>query len=371
MPSSKFLQQRLEERRSRDAFRSLRKRIEGSDFSSNDYLGVVTNNLLGDIAPVHPLRHGSTGSRLLTGNAAYIEETEAFIAGFHNAATALIFNSGYDANLGLLSCITSKGDTVLYDELSHASIRDGIRLGNGAAHAFRHNDVGDLEQKLKTETGNLFVVTESIFSMDGDIAPLEAIAKLCQAYNALLIVDEAHATGVAGNKGEGIVQALGLETACFARMHTFGKALGCHGAVVLGSHDLRDYLINFSRPFLYTTALPETSIAACRKAYELLPGLDEERQKMKALIRYWNSQQHKNCSQNETAIQYILVSGNAAVKALSHKLLLQGIDARPILYPSVPEGKERIRVVLHSFNTEEELKKLFSILSSAFKVLSA
>ncbi len=361
MPSGNFLHQKLEERKGKNAFRSLRKNIEGADFSSNDYLGVVTNNLLAGAMPPGTFRHGSTGSRLLTGNSAATEETESFIASFHNAPSGLIFNSGYDANIGLLSCICSKGDTILYDALSHASIRDGIRLSNATAHAFRHNDIADLIQKLQSATGNIFVVTESLFSMDGDMAPLTDIVKACMEKDAMLIVDEAHATGVAGKKGEGLVQSMELESKCFARIHTFGKALGCHGAVVLGSYELRDYLINFSRPFLYTTALPETAITSCRTAYELLPYLDEERKRLKSLIRYWNTHRHHHCSQNDSAIQYLLAPGNTAVKQLSHQLLLKGIDARPILYPSVPEGKERIRIVLHSFNTEEEIQKILAV----------
>ena len=361
MPSGNFLHQKLEERKGKNAFRSLRQTIEGADFSSNDYLGVVTNNLLAGALPPGILRHGSTGSRLLTGNSAATEETESFIAAFHNAPSALVFNSGYDANTGLLSCIGNKGDTILYDALSHASIRDGIRLSNATAHAFRHNDVSDLQQKLEASTGNLFVVTESLFSMDGDMAPLADIVKACLANHALLIVDEAHATGVVGKTGEGLVQAMELESYCFARIHTFGKALGCHGAVVLGSHELRDYLINFSRPFLYTTALPEIAIMACRKAYELLPTLDGERSRLNKLIRYWNAHRHEHCSQNDSAIQYLLVPGNTAVKQLSHQLLINGIDARPILYPSVPEGMERIRIVLHSFNTEGEINKIMEV----------
>ena len=361
MPSGNFLHQKLEERKAKNAFRSLRKTIEGADFSSNDYLGVVTNNLLADAMPTGIARHGSTGSRLLTGNSTATEETECFIAAFHNAQSALIFNSGYDANLGVLSCIGVKGDTILYDALSHASIRDGIRLSNAGAHAFGHNDVDDLIQKLQSATGNIFVVTESVFSMDGDKAPLAEIVKACRNKEAKLIVDEAHATGVEGGNGEGLIQAIQLESDCFARIHTFGKAMGCHGAVVLGSHELRDYLINFSRPFLYTTALPETTIVACRVSYELLPRLQEERNRLKKLIRLWNTHRHQHCSNNDTAIQYLLVPGNNAVKELSQRLLMNGIDARPILYPSVPEGKERIRVVLHSFNTEEEVKKILEI----------
>ena len=357
------MHQKLEERKGKKSFRLLQTSIQGADFSSNDYLGVVRNNLLADRS-VQNHRHGSTGSRLLTGNSIFTEETEAFIAAFHHAPAALIFNSGYDANLGLLSCIAAKGDTVVYDALSHASIRDGIRLSNASAYAFRHNDINDLREKLKTTNGNRFVVTESIFSMDGDVAPLKVMSALCEEHDAALIVDEAHATGIAGANGEGVVQAMGLEAVCFARIHTFGKALGCHGAVVVGSQELREYLINFSRPFLYTTALPETAIGACRKAYEIVPGMHRERKKLQELIACWNQHTHNRVSKNSTAIQYILVPGNMEVKQLAKQMLLQGIDARPILYPSVPEGKERIRVVLHSFNTEEEIKKLFDVLAS-------
>src|SRR5207249_2240995 len=156
-----------------------------------------------------------------------------------------IFNSGYDANTGLLSCVPLRGDTIIYDYLSHASIRDGIRLSLALSFSFRHNDLEDLEKKLKMASGNIFVVTESVFSMDGDKAPLQQLINLCQQYHANVIVDEAHATGVIGNKGEGLVQALGLQKKCFARVHTFGKACGVHGAIILGTGILRHYLINF------------------------------------------------------------------------------------------------------------------------------
>src|SRR5262249_32255554 len=153
--------------------------------------------------------------------------------------------------------------------------------------SFRHNNTADLEEKLRTARGNIFVVTESVFSMDGDLAPLHEILALCENHGAHLVIDEAHATGVIGKKGEGLAQDLQLHRNCFARVHTFGKAVGCHGAIVLGTATLRDYLINFSRPFIYTTALPETSVAAIKQAYEIFPGLDKERTHLNGLIQYF------------------------------------------------------------------------------------
>src|SRR5678815_4935735 len=218
-----FLHNKLEDRKRLNALRSLRLPAQQVDFCSNDYLGIVKNNLL--VFNQEGLKHGSTGSRLLAGNYDLIEETEKLISDFHNAEAGLIFNSGYDANVGLLASVPQKGDLVIYDQLIHASIRDGIRLSFAQAFSFLHNDDADLEIKLKKNqetAGNLFVITESVFSMDGDIAPLGTFSQLCEKYGAHLIVDEAHATGVIGEKGEGVVQQLNLQRKCFARVHTFG-----------------------------------------------------------------------------------------------------------------------------------------------------
>ncbi|HSZ87093.1 MAG TPA: aminotransferase class I/II-fold pyridoxal phosphate-dependent enzyme, partial [Puia sp.] len=263
--NEEFLNKKLAERKDLNAYRQLQLPKNKIDFFSNDYLGISKAKLLSAVDG--QLSTGSTGSRLLSGNYPLIEETEKMIATFHDAESGLIFNSGYDANVGLVSCIAQRGDTILYDHLSHASIRDGMRLSFAQSFSFVHNDTEDLEKKLKAAQGNIFVVTESVFSMDGDIAPLKIISELCEKYNANLIVDEAHATGVVGEKGEGLVQQLNLQEKCFARMHTFGKALGCHGAVILGSETLKNYLINFSRAFIYTTSLPEISVEAIKNSY--------------------------------------------------------------------------------------------------------
>lgn len=344
------------------------------DFCSNDYLGIATDFLLKEDVD-NGLSTGSGGSRLLSGNYELIEKTEERLAAFHKAEAGLIFNSGYDANLGLLSCVGQKGDVFLYDSLSHASIRDGIRLSFAESFSFKHNDLEDLEKKLKATTGDglsnikeangqVYVVTESVFSMDGDFAPLKEIAALCHQYKSLLIVDEAHATGIVGSCGEGLVQELQLEEHCFARIHTFGKALGTHGAIVLGSCELRDYLVNFSRAFMYTTALPPASVATINAAYNLFPRMVEERNNLGALVSIFRAAKLRfEKLDSVTAIQGIIVPGNEEVRELAANLQHQGLDIRPILYPTVPQGKERLRIILHSFNTEAELNKLITCLS--------
>lgn len=362
-----FLLKKLNERQQQNAFRRLILPDGKTDFCSNDYLGIVRDQLiekkLGEQAN-KAYKHGSTGSRLLAGNYALVEETEKMLAAFHDAEAGLIFNSGYDANLGLLSCVPQRGDTIIYDYLSHASLRDGIRLSFAQSYSFRHNDLADLEKRLQAATGTIFVVTESVFSMDGDMAPLAVISALCQQYGAHLIVDEAHATGVVGAKGEGLVQQLGLQAACFARIHTFGKAAGCHGAIVLGSEHLRNFLVNFSRSFIYSTALPEASVAAIRCAYALFPGMQTERARLQQLISTFQQAAmpwEKGIS--GTPIQIVIIPGNDQVKAAATALQAAGLDVRPILYPTVPAGKERLRIVLHAFNTMDELQQVIVCLN--------
>jgi 8-amino-7-oxononanoate synthase len=383
---------KLNERKVLNAYRQLHLLQPGMvDFCSNDYLGIVKNNLLSIVNcessidnceslqsasalssanPQYPvdcqlssLSSGSTGSRLLAGNYELIEETEKFIATFHDTEAALIFNSGYDANVGLLSSVPQKGDTIIYDNISHASIRDGIRLSFAQAYSFLHNDIADLEKKLQHATGNIYVVTESVFSMDGDLCPLKEIVALCDKYGAWLIIDEAHATGVIGERGEGLVQQSGFHNYVFARVHTFGKACGCHGAVVIGSLDLKNYLINFARSFIYSTALPAHAVHFIKTSYEVFPSMIAERKQLQFLIEQFQKAtiSYEKLT-SHTPIQVVVVPGNEAVKKLAEKLQQSGLDVRPILYPTVPKGKERLRIVLHSFNTTNELQILIDVL---------
>jgi 8-amino-7-oxononanoate synthase len=360
-----FLQVQLDKRRAQNAFRQLRLPAPGAiDFCSNDYLGLARSAALQEavhaLLQARPFMHGSTGSRLLAGNYAWIEEAEAMLAGFHAAEAALIFNSGYDANVGLFSAVPQKGDTILYDQLIHASIRDGMRLSLAQNFSFLHNDVADLRKKLQRATGNVFIAVESVYSMDGDMAPLADLVALCNETGAHLIVDEAHATGVIGAKGEGLMQHLRLD--CFARVHTFGKAVGCHGAVVVGSKVLRDYLVNFSRSFIYTTALPAPAVAAIMASYDLFPYMQEAREHLHSLITRFSSNV-AGALPSETSIQAVIRSGNTATRELAASLQASGLDVRAVLHPTVPKGKERLRIVLHSFNTTQELDKLIEQLA--------
>lgn len=350
------LVKKLNERASLDSLRRLRMSALPIDFCSNDYLGIARSNVLRHDSD---LSYGSTGSRLLAGNYPLAEKVEQELAIFHDAPAALLFNSGYDANIGLLSCVPLKGDTILYDALIHASLRDGIRLSFAQSFSFRHNDLKELERRLYTATGNVYVVTETVFSMDGDTSPLQEIVALCQRFNAHLIVDEAHATGVIGAQGEGLAQHLKLHHLCFARVHTFGKAVGCHGAAVLGSNELKDYLINFCRSFIYTTALPPTATGIIQNAYSTFPTMQAERAHLGKLVQLFRSAELPfPIGTSDTPIQIIMISGNKRVKAAAAHLQAKGLDVRPILYPTVPEGTERLRIVLHAFNTEEEVRAL-------------
>ncbi len=362
MYNDDFLDKKLNERKQLNALRNLKLNHGLIDFCSNDYLGIVHYGLI-STAVEHST--GSTGSRLLAGNYALIEEAEKEIAAFHEAEAALIFNSGYDANVGLLSAVLQRGDTVLYDYLSHASIRDGIRLSFAQAFSFEHNNLMDVEKKLQQASGNIFIVTESVFSMDGDQCPLPQLVQLAQEYHAHLIVDEAHATGVVGTKGEGLVQHMQLTNSVFARVHTFGKACGCHGAVVLGSEKLRSYLINFARSFMYSTSLPPHAIEAVRASYRLFPAMQDERKHLYTLIQFFQQADlpYKKLV-SDTPIQVLIIPGNELVKAVAAKLQEHGFDVRAILYPTVPKGKERLRIVLHAFNTQTEVAELIQLLST-------
>ncbi|TBO40514.1 aminotransferase class I/II-fold pyridoxal phosphate-dependent enzyme [Pedobacter kyonggii] len=359
-----FLNGKLQERKNNLSIRNLSTNIPPFDFCSNDYLGFARSSelkkLINDnIENLPNYLNGAGGSRLLSGNTQYIEETEQFIADFHLAESGLIFNSGYDTNVGLLSSIPQRGDTIITDELIHASIIDGCRLSHATRYKFLHNDINDLETKLKLAKGNIFVAVESVYSMDGDIAPLIEIANLCEHYHANLIVDEAHATGVFGASGSGLINQLNLTSKVFARIVTFGKALGVHGAIILGSKNLRHYLINFARSFIYTTAAPIHNIVAARSAYQHLNKIDQQliHQKI-ALFRKMLKEQNINALDSESSIQGILFSSNETTKLAATALQSKGFDVRAILSPTVASGKERLRICLHNFNTDEEIISL-------------
>ena len=366
-----FLYLSLKKREEQGSLRSLSINNGLVDFCSNDYLGYARSKELRErihSSPDPSYLIGSTGSRLLSGNSKYIEELEYFIANYHKAAAGLIYNSGYDANIGLFPAIAKRGDTIIYDELIHASVHDAMRISLANSYSFRHNNTKHLEEKLKRAKGKVFIAVESVYSMDGDFSPLKEITKLCDKYNAFLIVDEAHATGIYGKKGEGRVCELNLQEKTFARIHTFGKALGCHGAIVLGNENLRNYLINFSRSFIYTTAMPFYNLKSIKIAYDILSIKNNNLLIINDLVRLFkqkiNSIENLNMVNSFSPIQSILFDNNNEVKILSQKIQKSGYDVRAILHPTVPKGKERLRICLHSYNTEKEIDGLVNSISN-------
>ncbi|KAF9902059.1 hypothetical protein EC991_005371 [Linnemannia zychae] len=403
MPSQieQQLQTQLESRKARSLLRRLVVIPETSaDFSSNDFLGLARNPRLNSrflkelhSFPAHAPPLGSTGSRLLDGNSRYAEDLEVLIAEFHHAEAALIFNSGFDANVGFFSSVPQPGDVILYDEYIHASVHDGMKVTRaGVKKAFLHNNLEHLEELLQTiryedqerqRTGvsenkgssnkdrafkprNIFVAVESVYSMDGDTAPLKEIVDLLEHFDAHLIVDEAHATGVFGKQGRGLVNELGLESRVFARLHTFSKALASNGAAMVGPKVLKEYLINYARPLIYSTFTSFSNLASVKSAYQMLMAGEtvELVQKVQNLITHFRTTikiPTHMLLPSQSPIQGIVMDGNAKVNALSQQLIQAGLNVKPIRFPTVPKGKERVRICLHSHNTIEQVDKLIRI----------
>lgn len=350
------LLKKLLKRKASGTFRALQLTDQGIDFFSNDYLG------LSKVAIDHTKSefNGSTGSRLLSGNSSIAEECESILATHFDAASALVFGSGYVANLGLLSAVLQRGDLVFYDQFVHASSRDGIRLSLAGSVSFKHNDVLDLENKLSQSKSDInYVLIESLYSMDGDLAPLKDIASVCAKYKAYLIVDEAHACGVYGEMGRGLCYKHNILSKVFARIVTFSKAYGSHGAVILGSVSLKEYLVNFSRSFIYSTALPPSNykdISQLVKQKEL----DVLRSNLQSNVSYFRGlcDLLSFLSDATSPIQILEYENPVELEEVVCRLKEISIYTKGIYPPTVPEGKSRLRLCLHAFNTRNEIEVL-------------
>lgn len=372
----------LETRKKEDAFRTLQATDGSIDFLSNDYLGFATNETLFSktfqlLLTESVAANGSGGSRLLSGNHKLYSKLESQLATFYKSNAALVFNSGYDANMGLFSSVPQKGDLVFYDEFIHASIREGLRLSNAKSYSFSHNSLSSLKEKIELNTARneyekytVYIVTESVFSMDGDSPDLKAFAKYSKSNGYYLIVDEAHAVGVFGDYGEGLVPSLKLEKDVFARTVTFGKGFGCHGAAILGADDLKDFLVNFAKPFIYTTALTPHTLATIITAHEFLEELGKEPKRiLMENIEFFKKQivTHKieeSFIPSSSAIQGCIIPGSKSAKQVAKKLLDKGFNIKAVLAPTVPKGQERLRICLHSYNSKEEIGLLIKLLAS-------
>ena len=353
------LQDKLNKRIEEGTLRSLSSFEGYVDFYSNDYLGYSKWKNASNVSSF-----GSTGSRLISGTSKEALKAESYLAEFFESDAALVFNSGYDANLGFFSSIPQRGDLVIYDEFIHASIRDGVRLSFANSKSFKHNDLFDLELKLAQFEGVKYVVVESLYSMDGDISPLTRISELCEKHKAYLIVDEAHSGGVFGEKGKGMVNLLNLQNKIFARLITFGKAFGSHGACVLTNQNVKDYLINFSRSLIYTTALPPDAYSRIVSVIQNNV-IETEQIKLYDVIAYFRSKVDlKKCiSDEQSPIQLIKIGDIVKTKEIALKIQAVNLAVKPIFSPTVPIGSEGIRICLHSFNTKEEVDKLIQVLA--------
>ena len=378
LPNS--LAKKIEKRKLDKSFRILNTVSGLIDFTSNDYLGFSQNeNLFSKtfqlLLTENIAQNGATGSRLLSGNHKLYENLEPLLANFYKADDALVFNSGYDANMGFFSAVPQRGDCVFYDEFIHASIREGIRMSNAKGYHFSHNNIESLKEKIETNTsqlgedGNIYVVTESVFSMDGDTPDLKALVAFTNTNGYHLIVDEAHAVGARGTNGNGIIPELKLEKKVFARIITFGKAYGCHGAAILGCNELKDYLINFAKSFIYTTALTPHTLATIITAHNFYKEFGmEEVKRLKANIVYFKKELKTQGLQehfilSDAPIQSCIIKGVGKAKSVAAKLMEKGFGVKAILSPTVPEGQERLRFCIHSYNSKEELGLVLKLLA--------
>lgn len=372
MQFPKKLQKKLNYRQKSHTLRQLTESNKtGVDFSSNDYLGFAKSKQIYKAAnqmvmqQTHQI-NGATGSRLLTGNHDLYTLAEQQLTRFYNTEDSLLFSSGYNANIGFFSSILQRGDLVLYDQYIHASIREGIRLGRAKSLKFKHNNLEDLAaiiQRVKPKE-NVYIVTESVFSMDGDSPDLELLSNYCSKNNFYLIVDEAHAVGVFS---KGLCVKKGIEKKVFARIVPFGKALGCYGAAVLGSAQLKQFMINFSRSLIYSTGLSPHSVATIIAAHQAIEKDDFEaifQSKINYFLKQANEQGLKHLfTPSISAIQCAIIPNVARLKKLALYLQHNGFMVKPILSPTVLSGQERLRFCLHTYNSEEEMSEVLQLMA--------
>ena len=388
------LSQELEETKSNKLFRFMRTvegmqkpvvRINRRDvilMCSNNYLGLADNRELMKTA-IAAIRHygvSAAASRLVSGNMTPHEQLEHDIARFKKTGSAVVFNSGYHANTGIISALAGKDTVVLSDELNHASIIDGIRLSRAALRIYKHRDTTMVEDILRSiaRKGNrnkpakTLIVTDSVFSMDGDIAPLKELVTLAEKYHALIMVDEAHATGVLGKNGRGAAEMLGVNDRIHIQMGTLGKALGSFGAYAAGSKVLTEYLINKSRAFIFTTALPPAVCAVSSKAIDIVqkrPGLRKRLKDNIIFLRTGLKNLGFPVSNDPTPIIPVLIGDAGKTMKLSSMLFERGIFVSGIRPPSVPRGTSRLRITVTAAHTREMLEQVIDEMKRVSTIL--
>ena len=346
----------------------------GLDFASNDYLGLARSDALRSAvadALARGVAIGSGGSRLLRGNDAEHEALEAEAAAFFGAETALYFGGGFIANTAIFSTLPQRGDLIVYDELIHASVHEGLRLSKATAQGFAHNNAqacdGAISQwRASGGTGRPWIAVETLYSMDGDRAPLADLMAVSTKHDAMLVLDEAHATGVFGPEGRGLGAHLeGHDNV--VSLHTCGKALGCSGALVCGPREMRDFLVNRARAFIYATAPSPLMAAAVRAALGLVRGEPQRREDLHARIAFARKELNEKLGITPSAsqIQPIITGTDTSAVQLANAMRSQGFDIRAIRPPTVPEGTARLRLTLTLNTSESETAALIDALAAA------
>ena len=381
-PASDFLGRLQSELDSLAAASQLRRIavIEGINLCSNDYLDLAHDPRLKKAvaeALAGVCAVGSTGSRLLSGNARIWEQLEAELAQFAGAEAALFFNSGYAANVGLFSCIAGPQDVIFSDEANHASIIDGLRLSRARKVVFPHLDLDFLERELRhCESGaaQKFIATESVFSMDGDRAPLGKLAAIAERYGAELIVDEAHATGVFGPGGRGLAARSGVSRAPLATVHPCGKAFAAMGAFVCCSETLKQYLVNRARTFIFSTALPPYVAAQLRATVGIVAAADSERSRLASLHAFLRGKLRDagfETGRSDSQIVPVMLGSNERTVQFADALSQAGFAVRAIRPPTVPAGTSRLRLSLTAAMQLPMLERLVGAMISIREQLSA
>jgi glycine C-acetyltransferase len=352
------------------------------NLASNNYLGLCNHPKLREaaIAATQKYGVGSGAVRTIAGTMRIHMELEEKIAAFKGVEACVVFQSGFAANAGTVSSILGKEDFILSDELNHASIIDGARLSRAKIKVFRHKDVAHCEELLKeiqNEPGRKLVITDGVFSMDGDIGPVKELSDLCEKYGAIMMVDDAHASGVLGRNGRGSVDHFGCTDRVDVQVGTLSKAIGALGGYVCGSRDLIDYLYHRARPFLFSTSHPPSVAATCIAAFDLLENEPERIARLWENTKYFQAQLAsagfdiggKSTPKSETPITPILIGDGRKTMEFSRALFEKGLMATGIAFPTVPEGKARIRCIMTSEHTRGQIDQALETLTSTAKAM--
>lgn len=348
------------------------------DFSSNDYLGLAEHPEIIDGARkyLEMFGAGAGAARLMSGDLEINHLLEQETARFKSTEAALLFGSGYLANTGIISALAGRGDLIITDRLNHASIYDGCQLSGARTMRFRHNDLDHLEQILqekRSQYNNCLLVVESIYSMDGDRCPLVELVKLKKRFGFFLMVDEAHATGIFGENGAGIIEQDGVSDEVDIAMGTFGKAMGSYGAYAAASREVIDYLVNRARTFIYSTALPPAVIGASLASIYLVGSEVQHRLDLQGKVAFFKKQLRKNGLKNDfgpSQIIPVMIGESSKALAAAAELRRHGIYVKAVRPPTVPEGTARLRFSITNHHRQDDLKQCAAILADGLHRLN-